>query len=257
MSRTLRLALVGVVLAAVVSLWARPWEGGQPQAAPSPVAVGLDARPTAGDADLARQAGARVVRVEFPVGAPAGALAETIDGYARLGIQVLPLAGFHARLPSTGEARNVGGWARAFGPGSSFWRGRDRRLAVRAIEFGNETSFTHQFGDRAGEASYRQRARVYAQRFRSATQAVAAADRRVGVLAQADDGGTGSSAWVDTLFETVPDLASRAAGWTVHPYGPDWRRRMDDLVSHTDARGGGGCRSTSPNGGSRPTTAAA
>jgi hypothetical protein len=59
----------------------------------------------------------------------------------------------------------------------------------------------------------------------------------VGLLAQADDGGTGSPAWVNGMFSAVPDLASRVAGWTVHPYGPTWQRKIDALIATTAARG--------------------
>jgi hypothetical protein len=240
-SGRLKLALLGTVIVAVLAVGVRPWEVGESaraaRAQPGAVAFGIDARPTRDDADLARHLGTRLVRMEFPIGARARDLRPTIEGYARHGIQVLPLAGFHGRLPTRREARNIAGWAREFGPRSRFWRGRDRSLAVRAIEFGNETSFTHQFGDTASAPSYVRRAKIYALRFRTAQKAISRRSRGVGLLAQGDDGGSGTAAWVDTLFATVPDLARRAAGWTVHPYGPDWQQRMDDLVSNVGEHG--------------------
>jgi hypothetical protein len=41
------------------------------------------------------------------------------------------------------------------------------------------------------------------------------------------------------MFDAVPDLASRVAGWTSHPYGPrsNWEPRLSRLASQTAARG--------------------
>lgn len=39
------------------------------------------------------------------------------------------------------------------------------------------------------------------------------------------------------MFAAVPDLAQRVAGWTVHPYGPKWQTKIDELVSSTAAHG--------------------
>jgi hypothetical protein len=63
--------------------------------------------------------------------------------------------------------------------------------------------------------------------------------RDVGLLAQADDGGSGSSVWVDHMFRAVPNLAKLVDGWTVHPYGPRdrWKPKMDRLVAFTAAHG--------------------
>ena len=72
-------------------------------------------------------------------------------------------------MPTEAEARNLAGWAAEFGPGGSFWRGRkDAHLAVRQIEFGNETSYSHQYGDSWADQSYKDRARLYATRFAQA-----------------------------------------------------------------------------------------
>jgi hypothetical protein len=61
----------------------------------------------------------------------------------------------------------------------------------------------------------------------------------VGLLAQADDANTGSANWVNGMFDAVPDLGTRVAGWTIHPYGPrtKWEPRLDRLVAQTGARG--------------------
>jgi hypothetical protein len=143
-------------------------------------------------------------------------------------------------MPTADQARNLAGWAREFGPGGSFWAGRaDGQLAVREIEFGNETSYGYQYGDNWDKPSYSARARDYALRFRDAQQAIQAANRSVGLLAQADDANTGTANWVNGVFDAVPDLGSRVAGWTIHPYGPrtKWEPRLNRLVSQTAARG--------------------
>jgi hypothetical protein len=220
-----------------------------PTSAPVPAlpsgAPGFEAGVVSG-ADVVNEAkvtgklGARVVRVEFGIGEPAANLRPTIAAHAANGTRVVLLAGFHGTLPTQAEARNLGTWAREFGPGGDFWAGRsDGRLAVREIEFGNETSYTYQYGDSWDTPSYTARAKEYALRFRDAQEAISAARPGIGLLAQGDDGGTGSANWVNGMFAAVPDLAARVAGWTVHPYGPreKWKPRIDRLVSQTAARG--------------------
>jgi hypothetical protein len=39
------------------------------------------------------------------------------------------------------------------------------------------------------------------------------------------------------MFSAVPKLGSIVAGWTVHPYGPTWQRKLDALVATTAAKG--------------------
>ncbi len=143
-------------------------------------------------------------------------------------------------MPTEAEARNLAGWAAEFGPGGSFWNGRgDGHLAVRQIEFGNETSYSHQYGDTYSDQSYKDRAKLYATRVAQAHAAIAATGRQVGLLAQADDGGTGSAAWVDSMFDAVPNLAQLVDGWSVHPYGPRtiWEPKLDRLIAQTAANG--------------------
>jgi hypothetical protein len=111
---------------------------------------------------------------------------------------------------------------------------------VRLIEFGNETSGGYQYGnDSWADPSYIARAELYATRFAQAHAAIKRTHRAVGLLAQADDGGTGSSAWVDHMFAAVPRLGRMVAGWTVHPYGPSWRwkDKLHRLVRQTAAHG--------------------
>jgi hypothetical protein len=202
-----------------------------------------------GTADHARSAlaaervGADIVRLEFDVGTPASSLRSSVAAVAGQGAQALLLAGFGGRMPTEAEARNLAGWAAEFGPGGSFWNGRsDAHLAVRQIEFGNETSYSHQYGDTWSDQSYKDRAKLYATRFAQAQAAIAATGRQVGLLAQADDGGTGSAAWVDSMFDAVPNLAQLVDGWIVHPYGPRgvWKPKLDRLIAQTAANGAPG-----------------
>ena len=184
--------------------------------------------------------GAKLVRVEFAIGTPATNLRAAIAAHAANGTRVLPLAGFHGRLPTVTEARNVAEWARMFGPGGTFWANRaDGHLAVRAIEFGNETSYGYQYGDQWDKPSYAARAREYALRLKDAHVAIRAANPQVGLLGQIDDANTGSQNWIDGVFAAVPDVGSRVVGWTIHPYGPrrNWEARMDRTLAWAAARG--------------------
>lgn len=191
----------------------------------------------------ARRLGADIVRIEFDINTPASALRGSVAALAAQGVQPLLLAGFEGRMPSEAEARNLAGWAAEFGPDGSFWNGpRDGHLAVRQIEFGNETSYSHQYGDTWSDQSYKDRAKLYATRFSQARAAIAATGRHVGLLAQADDGGTGSAAWVDGMFDAVPNLGQLVDGWAVHPYGPrgTWEPKLDRLIAQTAANGAPG-----------------
>jgi hypothetical protein len=182
--------------------------------------------------------GARVARVEFDIGTPAGSLRSTVAALTRRGVRPLLLAGFHGRVPSEAEARNLGSWAAAYGPGGSYWRKhRHHRLPVRLIEFGNETSYRDQYGDTYSDQSYKDRAELYATRFAQAYRAIGR--RGVGLLAQADDGGTASSVWVTHMFGAVPKLGRMVAGWTVHPYGPreKWQPKLRRAIAQTAAMG--------------------
>ena len=188
----------------------------------------------------AKMLGARTVRVEFDISTPVSQMRSSVDQIARAGARPLLLAGFEGRLPSQAEAQNLAKWAAEFGPGGRFWAGRsDGRLAVRDIEFGNETSYGYQYGDNYGAASYAARAETYARRLADARSAIAMTGKPVGLLAQADDGGSGSANWVNHMFQAVPRLASMVDGWTVHPYGPRdrWKAKLDRLVWQTGANG--------------------
>jgi len=179
--------------------------------------------------------GAKIVRVEFPVEWTAPQLEKTIAGYAALGIRVAPLVTFTGTLPTPAQAQALAQWAKAYGPGGTFWAGRsDGALAIQAIEFGNETSGGYQYGDSAGSASYQERAHNYALRLREAAQAISAAGSHVGLLAVAEDW-TGD--WMKGMFEAVPNLGSYVAGWVSHPYGPTWKSKFEGIIKQSAEHG--------------------
>ena len=185
--------------------------------------------------DGAAQIGVKVVRVAFQVGESPAEIEKFIVGYAEKGIRVAPLAGFEGRLPTPAEAQNLASWAKAFGPGGTFWAHRtDGNLAIQTIEFGNETSGGYQYGDEPGDASYTARAETYAVRLKEASEAISATGIKVGVLAVAEDP-TGD--WVNGMFSAVPNLGSYVGGWVSHLYGPNWRPKIEDLISQTTAHG--------------------
>lgn len=187
---------------------------------------------------LIKELGAHTVRMEAEIEAPASQLAPWVTSYASAGIRILPLAGFEGRIPTSAQARNLATWAAAYGPGGTFWKGNSlpESAAITNIEFGNETSYAYQFSNNSPEA-VASRAQEYALRFKEAAEAIHAANPRVGLLAQADEGDSGSSIWVDNMFKAVPNLAQYVAGWTIHPYGPEWETRMNRLVQQTEENG--------------------
>lgn len=181
------------------------------------------------DARVGAKLGAKVVRVEFAIGTSVAAMRSYVADYADRGIRILPLAGFHGRLPSVAEAQSLAAWTKEFGPGGSFWASRPAQahLAIRHIEFGNETSFAYQGTQKRGGE--------YALRVRDAFQAIqAAGNPQVGLLVQADNANQ-SDNWVGQMYAAVPDVHEYAAGWTVHPYGPrtKWQNRIDDVIADT------------------------
>ena len=159
-----------------------------------------------------------------------------IAEYAAKGIQVLPLASFYGKLPTPAEAQNLGGWAKAFGPGGTF---------------GTHRSGTPRRSSRSSSVTRRATATSTATTPPPATQAArrhtrcaspklsprsAAANPSVGLLAQGD-AGNANSAWVENMFKAVPNLGGLVAGWTIHPYGPEWRGRLETLIQQTAAQG--------------------
>jgi hypothetical protein len=184
-----------------------------------------------------RQLGARTARMEFGAGTSASSMAGVIDAYARAGIRPLLLATFYGRLPTAAEAQNVASWAAAYGPGGTFWQGKTypAGTAVTRIEFGNETSYSYQWADNS-LATYATRAQTYALRAREAAIAIRAANPNVGLLAIADNAVNGT-AWVANMFRAVPNIDDQVAGWTVHPYGPNWASRIDSTVNSARTAG--------------------
>lgn len=181
--------------------------------------------------------GAKVVRVAWSIDTPAAAMESVIAGYASKGIRVQPLAEFYETLPTPAEAQNLASWAKAYGPGGTFWAGRsDGQLAIKAIEFGNETASEGQYNDRPGEASFYARAQTYALRFREAVEATTATGTGVGLLAQDEDQ---SGEWMNGMYSAVPNLSKYVAGWTIHPYGGEQynRERLDALIAQTAEHG--------------------
>ena len=107
----------------------------------------------------------KVVRVPLQIGASVSSVQTQVAGLAAKGEQALLMAEFYGSIPSTSQAQSLAGWAHAFGPGGTFWQGRsDGNLAVRYIEFGNETNESYQFGGVNSGPSYTSRAQNYALR---------------------------------------------------------------------------------------------
>jgi hypothetical protein len=181
--------------------------------------------------------GTHTARIEFGIGTSASSMAATIDAYAKAGIRPLLLASFYGRIPSSSEAQNLASWAAAYGPGGTFWAGKSypANTAVTRIEFGNETSYSYQFSDNS-PSTYAARAQSYGLRARTAATAIAAANAKVGLLAIGDNA-VNQTAWVTNMFKAAPDLGQRVAGWTVHPYGPNWATRIDSTIDSTKTAG--------------------
>ncbi|HEV7937914.1 MAG TPA: hypothetical protein VGP18_07825 [Solirubrobacteraceae bacterium] len=188
------------------------------------------------DVNGAAQLGAKLVRLDVSLGESTKAMEPIVADYAAKGIQVEFLADFYASMPTPAEADSLATWAKTFGPGGSFWANRtDGQLAVKMIEFGNETSYSYQYSNDT-TAGYASRAQTYALRFKEAATAVSAVNPGVGMLAQGDAGNAGST-WISNMFKAVPNLGQYVAGWTIHPYGPGWRSRFEALIAETAAQG--------------------
>lgn len=182
--------------------------------------------------------GAPVARMEFSIGASVATLAPIVDAYARAGIRCHLLAGFGGRLPTEAEAKNVASWAAAFGPGGTFWQGKSYpAVPVLDIEFGNETSYYYQFSDNS-TGTYATRAFTYGQRFAVAASAARAANPKVRLLAIAD--GNSVPAWNANVAKgagSAQTLDGLAGGFTLHPYGNQWRARIDGSIAALAAVG--------------------
>ncbi|HEV3321034.1 MAG TPA: hypothetical protein VG147_02445 [Solirubrobacteraceae bacterium] len=180
--------------------------------------------------------GAKVVRVAASIATTPEELEPVIAAYAEQGIRVAPLATFTGTLPTPAQAQDLAAWANAFGPGGTFWSSHaGGQYAIQTIEFGNETSDSYQYTNNT-PAGYASRAQTYALRFAEAATAIRAVNPKVGLLALGDSGNAGP-AWVENMFKAVPNLGTLVAGWTVHPYGPNWRAKFEEIVSQTAAQG--------------------
>jgi hypothetical protein len=186
-----------------------------------------------------KAAGAGLARIEFSIGSGTDSMDRLVGAYAARGIRLQPLAGFYGRVPTSAQSRSLRAWALRFGPRGSFWKGRnDGRLAIRNIEFGNETSYPYQFDEDGAwwlSDSYAQRAQTYAQRVRDA--AVALRGTGVQLLVQADGGGSSDPTWVQAMFAAVPNLDDYVHAWTVHPYGPNGNAQIDAMLAALAAVG--------------------
>ena len=179
--------------------------------------------------------GAKIVRIDFGIGETVAEIEPVIAGYAAKGIRVAPLAGFYGTMPTPAEAQDLANWAKAYGPGGTYWAAHGNgQLAIQTIEFGNETSGGYQYGDNAGAPSYQARAETYAVRLKEAAEAISASGEKVGLLAVSEDW-TGD--WMDGMFSAVPNLGSYVAGWVSHPYGTGWKSKIEDIISQAKAHG--------------------
>jgi len=213
-----------------------------PSPTPTPTPSGFQMGLVAGSAatyelSFLQSMGARTARLVWPIGTPASNLATAMDAYARAGIRPILLATFYGRNATTVEAQSLATWAAAYGPGGTFWVGKNypADTGVKEIEFGNETSYSYQFSDNS-LSTYAARAQTYAQRAKDAAVAIKAANPNVGLLAIGDNA-VNQDAWVVNMFKAVPDLGNYVDGWTIHPYGPNWATRIDSTVNSTKTAG--------------------
>jgi hypothetical protein len=190
-----------------------------------------------------KQLGAHTARIEATINSSVASLEPVVHAYAAAGIRPLLVAGFNARIPSVAEAENLANWAKAFGPGGTYWAGKNLPAGteITQIEFGNETNNPYQYlgttpANWQNEPAFLARAEEYARLLRDAQVAISQAGAPVGLLGIADQY-SGYTTWVNAMFKAVPDLGQRVAGWTVHPYGPNWKTPIDTLIADTTAHG--------------------
>lgn len=175
-----------------------------PPPAPSGTIFGVNSGGEPTDLAACKTLGAKAVRIE--VGAShVTSIASEIAAYKAQGIEVVLIAGFSGSMVTQSQLGEVAKFA------------REHASTIVAIELGNETSYGYQYHDGASSSSYKLRARVYASRGKELATLLAGSG--VEVLLQADDGGSGSSVWVDEMFSVVPDLSSYCDGWVFHTYG--------------------------------------
>ncbi len=182
--------------------------------------------------------GAHTARTEFEIATPTSQMDSIMEAYARAGVRPLLLASFDGTIPTPEQAKNLGSWAAQFGPGGTFWKGKSlpADTAPTSIEFGNETSYSYQYSNDSA-SGYATRAQEYAIRFKEAEESIHTANPNVGLIAQGDPGNAPGTSWMDNMFKAVPNLGALVAGWSVHPYGPNWQPIMDEVISSAQAAG--------------------
>jgi len=225
-----------------ISYPADPAPAPAPAPAPTPSSGGFQLGLVAGSAatyelPFLQGLGARTARLVWNIGTPASSLASAMDAYARAGVRPILLATFYGRNATSAEAASLATWAAAYGPGGTFWAGKNypAGTGVKEIEFGNETSYSYQFSDNS-LSTYAARAQTYAQRAKEAAIAIKAANPDVGLLAIGDNA-VNQSAWMVNMLRAVPDLDDYVDGWTIHPYGPNWATRIDSTINSARTAG--------------------
>lgn len=218
--------------------------GSQPRSAPG-YAFGVTAvdpvAQTIRAAADARYLGATVVRVEVLPTASVAEIRPIKQAFDAQGIEIILLASRKPQVdgdprpdagPLSEQAANLAAWANAFGPAGVESGG----YPVRQIEFGNENGFDYapKIGHGGGA--------TYANNYRAAYDAINGpnGNASVGLLAQADASYGWTGTWVAGMFEGEPTLAAMVAdngGWVVHPYGPLWKQKLDQVVDATAIHG--------------------
>jgi hypothetical protein len=196
-----------------------------PPPAPSTGAVwGINSGNQPVDLAALKTLGAKIVRFEVVAGDVSSASA-VVAQFRAAGIKLNLLIGFYGGMIT---AKQVVEWAKF---------AREHVADLVSIEVGNETSSGYQYGDGYKDQSYKDRARTYATRVGELSLAGTGG---VPVLCQADDGGSGSSVWVDEMFAAVPGLPACVGGWVAHTYGPPGigrlERMLKDLAMHAEVK---------------------
>ena len=176
------------------------------------------------------------------IGTSVSTVESAVGALAAKGEQALLMAEFYGTIPSTSQAQSLADWAHAVGPGGTFWLGgSDGDMAVRDIEFGNETNESYQFGGVGSGPSYTTRAQNYALRAKDATDAIASSRGQP----ECRPGRPGRQRRLRLLavgrrhVQRGARPNKRIAGWTIHPYGPKSRYGpiMDQAVRDTAKHG--------------------
>lgn len=203
------LAAAGKEHMSVIDLGAAPVTPPPPPPPPAPSAVtwginGSKWYDATHNPFLVDRLGVRRVRHEELIATSAASLDQRFFSYRDVGIDVLYQVDIDSGLTTAG-AQNLGLVAARHGPNGS--------KSINFIELGNENTYAYKNASSAIPAY----ANNYALRAKEAS--IAMQGTGVGLLIQGDDG-LNNSGWIGYLFSAVPDLKTRIAGWTLHPYGP-------------------------------------